>query len=168
MLKGHQLEFKAIRTYLVNMVVNVLASNSRCDGVAFTDAAFGAGVLELQTLLLETGLDGGIVTVVLLALFNGSHLVDVLLWEDFTVLDGLHRGVVVVLVNLTVDGGSSLLMTVLGNILVDYGRGDLLMNGGVIVTGFGPVMAMSVYTVETAIYEKCSDWVFGNEVRGWW
>lgn len=163
MLKGHQLELKAIRTYFVNMVVNVLASNSRCDGVAFTDAAFGAGVLELQTLLLETGLDGGIVAVVLLALFNGSHLVDVLLWEDFTVLDGLHRGVVVVLVNLTVDGGSSLLMTVLGNIFVDYGRGDLLMNGGVIVTGLAPVIAMSVYTVEPVIYEKYSDRVLGTK-----
>lgn len=144
MLEEHQLKFRAIRTYLVNVVVNVLASNRGGNGVAFTDAAFGAGVLELETLLLKTGLDGGIVTVVLLALFNGSHLVDVLLWEHFTVLDGLHRGMVVILMDLTVDGGRSLLMAMLGDVLVDYGRGDLLVNGGVIVTGLAPMIARLV------------------------
>lgn len=148
------------RAYLVNVVVNVLASNRRCDGVAFTDAAFGAGVLELQTLLLKTGLDGGIVTVVLLALLNGSHLVDVLLWENFTVLDGLHRGVVVVLVDLTVDGGSSLLMAVLGDALVDYGRGDLLVNGGVIVTGLAPI--------DCYVSIDCGDGANMNVVIGCW
>ena len=126
-------------TYLVDVVVNVLTGNGGCNGVALTDAALGTGALELQALLLKTSLDSGIVTVVLLALFDGGHLVDVLLRENFTVLDRLDRGVVVVLVDFTVDGGGGLLMTVLGDVLVDYGRGDLLVHGSVIVTGLGPV-----------------------------
>ena len=44
-----------------------------------------------------------------------------------------------VLVDLTVNGGGDLLMTVLGDVLVDYGRGDRLVNGGVIVASLVPV-----------------------------
>lgn len=121
-------------------MVDVLAGNGRCNGVALTDAALNTGVLELHTLLLKTSLDGGIVTVILLALLNGGHLVNVLLGENFTVLDWLHRGVVVILVDFTVDGSGGLLMTVLGDALIDYGRGDNLVDGGVIMTGLAPVL----------------------------
>ena len=73
----------------MNVVVNVLAGNRRCHGVTLPGAALDTGVLELQTLLLKASLDGGIVTVILLALFDRGHLVDVLLREDFTILDRL-------------------------------------------------------------------------------
>ena len=128
----------------MHVVVDVLARNGGRNGLALASAAFGTGVLELETLLFETSLDGGIVTVVLLALLDGGHLVNVFLRENFTVLDRLDRGVVVILVDLTVDGGGGLLMTVLGDVLLDYGRGDLLVHGGVIVTGLVPVVGVSV------------------------
>lgn len=124
--------------------MDVLASNGGRNGVALTSTAFCTGALELETLLFETSLDGGIVTVVLLALLDGGHLVNVLLWENFTVLDRLDRGVVVILVDLTVDGGGGLFVTVLGDILLHYSRGDLLVDGGVIVTGLVPVVNVSV------------------------
>ena len=44
-----------------------------------------------------------------------------------------------VLVDLTVDGGGGLLMTVLGDVLVHDGWGDLLVDGGVMVTCLVPV-----------------------------
>ncbi len=43
-----------------------------------------------------------------------------------------------VLVDFTVDGGGGFFMTSLGNCLVDDARGNLLMDGGVMMTSFMP------------------------------
>ena len=57
--------------------------------MALTGGTLSTSVLELHTLLLKASLDGGIITVMSLALFNGGHLVCVLFRENFAVLDGL-------------------------------------------------------------------------------
>lgn len=62
-----------------------------------------AGVSETGSLTFE--LLFGLTNVVMLelSLLNRAHVVGVLLWEDFLVLDGLDGGVVVVLMDLTVN-----------------------------------------------------------------
>ena len=117
----------------MNVVVDVLASDGRLDALGHLGGTFDASALELTGLLLETGLDGGGVTVTVLAVLDRGHVVDVLLREDFLVLHRLDRGVVVVLVNLTVDGGLHILVTGLHDLLLHDGGSDLLVHGGVCV-----------------------------------
>lgn len=44
-----------------------------------------------------------------------------------------------VLMHFTVDGGGGLFVTVLGNVFLDNGWSNLLMDSGVMVTSFVPV-----------------------------
>ncbi len=121
------------------MVMDVLASNDRCNGVGLLllDAT---RALKLSSFLLKTGLHRFWVTVLEVTLLGTHHLVRVLLWQDFAILHRLNGGVVVVLVNLTIDNSLSLFMTLLDDVLVDHGRGNFLMNSGIMMTSFGPVV----------------------------
>lgn len=122
----------------MNMVVYVLASNDRCNGVGLLGTCFNAGVLELHTLLFQTSLDGTGVTVLDLALLNSGHAVGVLFRENFAILDWLDRGVVMVLMHLAINGSLSLLMTLLDHLLLHNGGSDLLVDRGVMVTSLLP------------------------------
>lgn len=73
-----------------------------------------------------------------LSLLNRDYVVVVLFGEDLSILDGLDRGVVVVLVDLTVNGSLDLLMAGLLNSLVHNGWGNLLVDGGVMFTRLVP------------------------------
>jgi len=121
----------------VDVVVDVLAGNDGSDaaGVLALDAL--AGVAELSLLGLETGLDVIGAVVLDLAVLDGDDVVVVLLLKLLLVLHGLHRGVVVVLVNLLVNRGLHILVLSAVDGLVRDGRGDLLVDGGVVVTGLG-------------------------------
>ena len=116
----------------------MLASNDRCDGVSVCGLANDTLILELSSLAGETCFDLSSVTVVKLAALYSDEVVCVLLRKDLTVGDGLDRGVVVVLVNLFVDGSEDLLVLGLVDGLVEDGRCDTLMDGGVMVTSLGP------------------------------
>lgn len=89
---------------LVDMVVAVLTSDDGSLGVSVCSLALLAGALELGSLLVKLRLDGSGVAVVVLAVLDRGGPVGVLLGQNLTVLDGLDGRVVVVLVNLTVDG----------------------------------------------------------------
>ena len=106
----------------------------------------GASVSELGRFLLQTSLDSGSVSVVSFAMLNGHHLVLVLFWQNLTGLDGLDRGVVMVLVDLPVDGGLSLFMLVFVNTFLLDGRSNLLMYGGIIFSSLVPEGMTSVST----------------------
>lgn len=123
----------------MDMVMDVLASNDWGNRVRLflLDAT---RALELSRFLLETGLNSLGVAVLKVTLFGSHHLVSVLLWQDFAVLHRLNGSVVVVLVNLTVDDGLSLFMTLLNDVLVDHGWGDFLVDSGIMLTGLGPVV----------------------------
>ena len=69
---------------------------------------------------------------------HANHVVRVLFWEHLTILDWLNRGMIMVLVDLSVNGSLSLLMTVLANFLIHDGGSHLLMDGGVMVTSLLP------------------------------
>lgn len=63
----------------MNVVVDVLSSDDWCNRVALMRGTLGASVLKLQTLLLETGLDGFWVAVLVLTMLNRNNVVLVLL-----------------------------------------------------------------------------------------
>jgi len=73
-----------------------------------------------------------------LAVLDRDDVVVVGLREDLAVDNGLDGGVVVVLVHLFVDGSLHVLVLRAVDGLVRDGRGDLLVDGGVIVAGLGP------------------------------
>lgn len=122
----------------MNMVMHVLASNDRCNRVGLLGSCFSAAVLELPTLLFQICRDSIRVAVLDLAILNGSHAVGVLLWKNFAIFDWLDRGVVMVLVDLTINGSLSLFMTLLDYLLLHNRGSDLLVDCGVMVTGLVP------------------------------
>lgn len=73
-----------------------------------------------------------------LTMFDGKDVVLVLLREDLTVLHWLHGGMIVVLVDFTIDGGGGLLVTGFDDSLVDDSGCHFLVNGGVMVTSLVP------------------------------
>jgi len=83
-----------------------------------------------------------------LAVLDRDNVVVVRLREDLAVDDGLDGGVVVVLVHLFVDGRLHVLVLRAVDGLVGDGRGDLLVDGGVIVARLGPGR-VSVRSFET-------------------
>jgi len=123
---------------LVDVVVDVLTADGGCNRLRVHGLDLGALVSKLGSLGSETLLDLGIVAVLERAVLNGGKVVVVLLGENLTVLDGLDGGVVVVLVNLLVDGGLDLLVLLELMTLVGDSRGNLLVDGGVVVAGAGP------------------------------
>lgn len=78
-------------------------------------------------------------------MLNSDDVVSVLLREDLTVCHGLDGGVVVVLVNLLVDGSGDLLMLGLVDGLVKDCGCNTLVDSGVVVTGLGPIEIRSAY-----------------------
>jgi len=95
---------------LMDVVVNMLAGNGLALRGGVLSCSFAAGVLELSSFGGETLFDVAVVSVLDLTVLYTDHVVAVLLREYFPVLDGLDRGVVVVLVNLSIDSGLCLFM----------------------------------------------------------
>lgn len=123
---------------LVNVVVNVLATNGRLDTLSVTGLKLGALISKLRSLGGKALLHLGIVAVLEVTVLDSAKVVVVLLRENLTVLDGLDRGVVVVLVDLLVDSSLDLLVLVELVALVGNSRSDLFVDSGVVVTRAGP------------------------------
>jgi len=96
---------------LVDMMMNMLAFDSWGCRSGVSCLVSCAGVSEAGSLTFE--LLFGLTNVVMLelSLLNGAHVVSVLLWEDFLMLDGLDGGVIVVLMDLTVNSFLDFFMT---------------------------------------------------------
>jgi len=122
---------------LVDVVVVVLAHGSRSSALGVYSWRYDSLVLELGLLLSNSTASTFIVTLVDLAVLYTSDLVLVLLREDLVVLDWLDSVVVVVVVNLTVDGRVDVLVVCLGNILMSHGGVNGLVDLGVVVTRAG-------------------------------
>ena len=126
-------------TNLVDMVMNVLASNDGSGRARLLGSANGRFVMEASGLLLKASLDGTLVPMVVFPVLNADKIVRVLLGKDLAVLNRLHRGVIVILVDFAVYGGSSLFMPGGLDGLVRNCRSHLFMDGGVVVASFVPV-----------------------------
>lgn len=97
--------------HLVNVMVNVLAGDDRSDRMALVGTALNALALELKAFLLKTSLDSFGVSVMQLFGLHRSHHVFMSLWEHLTILHRLDGCVEMILMNFTVDGCLSFLMT---------------------------------------------------------
>ena len=127
---------------LMDMVVHMLACNNWCNRVGLFGSCLRAGVLEFHTLFLKTSLDGVGVTVLDLTRLDRGHSVGVLFGENLAIFDWLNGGVVMVLMHLTIDGGLSLFMTLLNDLLVYHSGSNLLVDCGVMMTGLLPEESM--------------------------
>lgn len=105
----------------MDVVVDVLTSNSRISGRSMLHITDSAGILELCLFGSELVFDVSIVAVLDVAVLDAGHLVGVLFWEHFTVGYGLHGGVVVVLVHFAVDDCLSVLVFGAGDALILHG-----------------------------------------------
>lgn len=122
----------------MDVMMDVLARNDGCNGMALLCAARGTRALELSTFLLQTGLDGSSVAMVHLTVFYRDDVVLVLFGKYFAVLDGLNGCVEMILMNFTINGGLSLFMAMLGHCLLSDSGGNLFMNGGIMVSSLVP------------------------------
>ena len=138
------------------VVVDVFSSNHWCHGVCLLSTTLYACILELSTLLFETCFNGLFVTVTVLPMFDGNNVVHVLFRKDFAVFDWLDRGMVVVLVYLTVDGGLSFFMANLCDLLVHNGRRYFFVDSGVMVTSLVPSVSIALVKQNSRDLESTS------------
>jgi hypothetical protein len=115
-------------------VVDVLASNSGCDALACCGSLYAPFILKLSLFLNKIPLGGIVITVIELAVLNGTELCSVLLWQNFAVLNWLNSAVVVILVDLLVYCCVYLLVLVGLDRLVNDRRGDCLVDSSVVVS----------------------------------
>lgn len=88
-------------------------------------------------LFLKRALNLVLLTMALLAVLDGKHVMEVLLGGYHALRDRLDAGLVVVLVELSVDGG--------GELLALHGLHDLLDDGGFeVLANFGVVLLVTV------------------------
>ena len=140
-------------TDLVNVMVNVLTSNDWGDGVGLF-LVHSAVALELSRFLFEAGFDSLGIAMLMVTLLDGDDVVMMFLGEDFTVKDGLNGGVIMVLMDFTVDGGRGLFVTLLDDVLVHDGGSDLLVNGGVMMTGLVPVKESGQWQLIDTVFRR--------------
>lgn len=126
---------------LMNVMMDVLALDGGCHGFGLPSCSNVPFILKLSCLLLQTGSYITLVTVVVLFMLDTGKIVRVLLWQNLTIVHGLNGSVVVVLVNLLVDCGCDVLVSCGVDGLAYYGRSNLLVNSGVMVTSFGHEVA---------------------------
>jgi len=119
---------------LMYVVVDVFSSNHWCHGVSLLGTTLYPCTFELCTLLFETCFNCLFIAVTVLPMLDGDNVVHMLFGKDFAVFDRLDRGMVVVLVHLTVDGGLSFLMANLYDLLLHNGRSHFFVDSGVMVT----------------------------------
>ena len=122
---------------LVDVVVLVLACNNRVDLAGGGTLNAVNGVLVSSPLLGEASLNLVVATMLVAAVLNRDDVGVVLCGKDLTVEHGLLSGVVVVLVNLLVDGGGVLLVLLPLDSLVLNSRCDLLVDSGVVLSRLG-------------------------------
>jgi len=122
---------------LMHMVVDMLACSHGESGLRVVCLSCGGGVLEFGGFACETLFRLRLVVVVEFAVLDGNHVVGVLLGEDLLVLEGLHGCVVVLLVDLAVDGLSDVLMAGRLNGLRGDGWVDDFLDVGVVSVAAG-------------------------------
>lgn len=114
-----------LRAFHLHVVVNTLAHDSGGMDFLLNDILNNAFIFELVRLFLYGGLDCGVVSVVKFSLLDLAQVVVMLFGEDLSVLNGLHRVVVVVLVVFLNLGRVNLLFVLRFDRLVLHGRSRL-------------------------------------------
>jgi hypothetical protein len=121
-------------TWQQTNVVDMLASDGGSNTLALGGSFNNPLILELSLLLDKIPLGGIVVTVVKLAVLDGTKLGLVLLGQDLAISNGLDGAVVVVLVNLLVYSSVDLFVYVGLDNLVGDGRSNSLVDCGVMLS----------------------------------
>jgi len=122
---------------LVNVVMNVLTCNRGICGGGMLRLASCASILELCLLSGKAVLDVVVIAVLEMFVLDTDYIMGVLLWKHLLVLNGLHRGMVVILVDFTINSLSDIIMVGTSYILVGNSWVDSLMNSGVMLPILG-------------------------------
>ena len=124
-----------------NLLVDLLALHNWRLTLGVGSICHNPLVSQLSGLSPQRPFGGLLVTVVNFPMDDVAGLVNVLLGQNLSVLDRLHHASVVILMELSVNGGVGFF--VLGRLdrLVLDRRGDLLVHGGVMMSGFGHEVA---------------------------
>jgi len=118
---------------LMHMVVDMLASNDWLGSGLVLTLNTGRGIFEACLLSSELLLHLIGVVMLKVAVLDTDEVVVVLLWEDLSVLHRLDGSVVVILVDLLVDGGSDAVFLLTSHGLVDDCRVDFLVDSSVML-----------------------------------
>lgn len=116
----------------VDVMVDMLPGGDGESCLSVLSLVYCGGVLEFSGLSLQTFLRLALVVVVELAVFNGDHVMGMLLGQYLLMLQGLHGCVVVVLVDFTVNSLCDILMTSGLDSLGGDGRVDDLLDVGLV------------------------------------
>lgn len=114
-------------------MVHVFAANSGIHALAMRGIGHEAVVFEASLVVGERALGMFVVAMVELSVLHGADVGGVCLRQDLSVLDGLHCAVVVVLVDLLVDGCVDLLVLVRLDCFLLYGWRYFLVHRRVVV-----------------------------------
>ena len=95
---------------LVDVVVGVFTGHDGEIGAGVGCLVGDGGVLECRRYFSNLALSQVVIVVFELLVFDWDEVVGMNLWTDFLVREGLDGGVVVVLVNFTIDGGCEVLV----------------------------------------------------------
>lgn len=122
---------------LVHMVVDVLTSYSWCSGLCAS--LWGSDVLIFELGGLSFQLTGHVLLISMFdfSVLNSFQVVVMLFREDFSILNRLYRGMIVILVNLLVNRCLNFFMSRWKGGIMRYTWGDLLMNGSIVLSRFG-------------------------------
>lgn len=118
---------------LMHMVVNVLAGYRRCRSGNVLAVDPFSGVLEAGRLLCQMLPVAVCVIMLKGTVLDAGDVVVVLLGEHVGILDGLDRGVVVVLVDLLVHGRGNAILLIADDRLICDGGCYTLMDGGIML-----------------------------------
>ena len=115
--------------------METFALDSRSAALGLSGVSHDTLVVQLPGLGPQGFFSGLVVAVIKMPVLCSGHSMPVLLRQDFSILDRLNGAVVMVLVDLFVGGSTDLFMPGRLDCLVLYGRGGLLMDGSIVMSG---------------------------------
>jgi hypothetical protein len=128
---------------LMDVVMDVFASNHGCGRSGLTSLTLDSSVGELGSFLFQTCSNISCIAMVVCSLLDRNDFVGVLLGKNLSVRDWLDRGVVVILMNLFFDCCLNFFMALFCHRLVCYCWSNLFVDGGVMMTRLGSGYVMS-------------------------
>lgn len=138
---------------LVDVVVHMLAANSRVHALAMRSILYDLLVLEPALTFNEGPLGVLMVTIIEFSVLDRADVGSVLLGQNFAIVNGLDAAVEVVLVDLLVDGRVDLLVLVRLDGFVLYGWSYFLVDSSVMVARVG-----------SEVFDCCFDFVHNDNM----
>lgn len=122
----------------MNVVMNMLPGDHWGDGMGFLGGCVSTGVLKLQTLLFKPRLYSLGITMYMFTSFYPHDIVTMLFRENFTILDRLNCGMIVILMDLAVNSCGGFFVALFNDSLVYDSWSNCFMYSRVVMTGLVP------------------------------